>query len=161
MRKISHPLATFGFILFILSLLTLVIFSPLIDKLLSFEDNPWSNFFIVIHDQLKNQNLGSDEKEKLIDSFANNLAPSISVSAAVPKNPINSWVADLKNKELTLVEKERLIFEKEAEFNKRSRNFAIIQRLLVAGIIFLFGLVILNFYFDHERSLQIFRKQQL
>lgn len=161
MRKISHPLATFGFILFILSLLTLVIFSPLIDKLLKFEDNPWSNYFAVINKQLESQTLGVEEKEKLIESFAENFASSMSVSAAVPKNPINSWVADLKNKELSLVEKERLILEKEAEFNKRSRNFGIVQRLLVAGVIFLFSLVILNFYFDHERSLQIFRKQQL
>lgn len=82
--------------------------------------------------------------------FVKKAESNVDISAQVGANQINQLTDQLKNKETALT-------QKEVELNKKTQSFSLGQRLLTAGLILLFWLVILNFYFDYKRSLQIFR----
>lgn len=72
--------------------------------------------------------------------------------ASVGENPYNSLAAQLRNKELTLEEREDLLNRKEAEIlnaNAGQKNIVII---MAGGIMFLFCLILFNYYFDYRRK---------
>ncbi len=65
-------------------------------------------------------------------------SPAVGVQIKVPENPYNTLAQQLKEKEITLQEREKILAQKEA----------LITSTVFSLIGFLFVLIILNFYFD-------------
>ncbi len=157
MQKISHPAATLGFVALVIFVLAFIFFLPDWQTSLKSRTDP----LIKLGQELRIVKT-SEEKEYLIELFIGRVEAgtvNIGASASIKENPINRTVSQLKNKELALVDKERLLEQRELELKQQYNSFNLIERLLVGGIILVLGLVILNFYFDHKRALDFLAKQ--
>jgi hypothetical protein len=80
------------------------------------------------------------------------IGQAVGMSISVPENPFNRLALDLKNKEERLDERERLLNEKEENLQARlnpKENFSL--ALMAGGIVVLFILLMLNYYFDWKR----------
>jgi len=78
---------------------------------------------------------------------------AVGMSISVPENPFNRLALQLKEKEERLVQKEQELNQKESELdsaNNFSQNKLVF--ILMVGIIILFVLVLLNYYFDYRRK---------
>ncbi|MCU0679627.1 MAG: hypothetical protein MUC28_04260 [Planctomycetes bacterium] len=75
---------------------------------------------------------------------------SVGMSTSVPENPFNKLALDLKEKEDRLNQKERDLREREKVLTDApSQNKLIL--ILGVGTVFLFVLILLNYYFDYRR----------
>ena len=102
----------------------------------------------ILSEQLKKETGTLVEKEQLISDFINNVESGVNATAGVASNTYNLLALQLKNKELNLNDKERLIREQETGLNKSNRGFFII---ILMFVVVLFVLIVLNFYFDYRR----------
>ncbi len=73
---------------------------------------------------------------------------AIGMSVSIPENPINKIALQLKDKEDRLDKRELELDKREAELKSNLNNNQFIVLLMGAGILFLFFLIIINFYLD-------------
>lgn len=111
------------------------------------------NFKILeLAEQLRSEKATAEEKELIISTFAAEHDKGTSVSAAVEVNSFNQVVTMLKDKEIALSEKEKVIFEKENNFIGEVESLDTTVRFLTIFTLALLCLVSLNFYFDAKRA---------
>lgn len=136
-KKPSNRALFLSFILALVILFTIAALLLLSRELFSLQSEPLS----ILASQLLRQEATAQEKQDLISAFVSGFDSDSQISVGVAENPVNRLVAQLKNKELALVEKERLI-EQEAELlNRRKRNEALMEDVLIVGIVILAGLI--------------------
>ncbi|OGF27200.1 hypothetical protein A2331_03450 [Candidatus Falkowbacteria bacterium RIFOXYB2_FULL_34_18] len=96
---------------------------------------------------LYNIGLGPIDIGKIIGA---KFSSAIGVSAGVPANQINTLAMQLEEKEKKLAQKEQELIKKEEDLRKIIREDKTVIFLMV-GIVVLFILVMLNYYFDYRR----------
>ncbi len=80
---------------------------------------------------------------------------AIGINVSVPPNPFNTLAEQLKNKEISLLERERELAQREKQLKENNQSGAVsannnlILLLTVAGA--LFALILTNFYLDWRR----------
>ena len=79
------------------------------------------------------------------------LGSAVGVSTSVPENPFNKLASQLKEKEEALALKEQELNLKAEELSSDNGGQDILIIVLGAGIVVLFGLVLLNYYLDYRR----------
>ncbi len=90
------------------------------------------------------------------DYFFAQVGSAVGLSAGVPANPFNTLAGQLKEKELTLLQKEEELAQqerilKEILDNNKTDNSKTLIYFLVIGVILL-GLISLNYYLDFRRK---------
>ncbi|MCD4761351.1 hypothetical protein K8R32_00115 [bacterium] len=79
---------------------------------------------------------------------------AVGMSVGVVENPFNKLALQLKEKEDNLFERELGLIEREqALIEERSGKQERLLLFIAIGIIFLFFLILFNFYFDYKRGL--------
>ena len=86
--------------------------------------------------------------------FFSETASLVGVSVGVPPNPTNTLAEELKNKELSLAEREKALSQKEALFSsatqtERQKDETYLYLFVTNGT--LLFLIMIHLYFDHER----------
>ena len=87
--------------------------------------------------------------------FGAKLGKAIGMSIGVPENPFNKLALELKQKEVELDQREKELIKREEGLSKVKANGNWVLYGLAIGILILFVLVGVNFYFDRRRRTQI------
>lgn len=93
--------------------------------------------------------LGQSWQDTLVRNQQMLLAESVGVLAAVPENEMNTYSAALDERSRQLDEREK------AMGGQVSRADTTTLWVVTVGGMCLFGLILLNFYFDHKRRLSM------
>jgi hypothetical protein len=80
------------------------------------------------------------------------LGSAVGMGVSIPENPFNKVALQLKEKEEKLALKEIELYEREMAISKTDSESGLLTYLLGGGIIFLFILILLNFYLDYVRK---------
>jgi hypothetical protein len=83
-------------------------------------------------------------------------AQDVGMSTSVPENPFNKLALELKQKESNLNSREQELNKKEANLNDTWQPKLMV--VLATGIIVLFLLILINYYFDFTRRREEKRK---
>jgi len=79
-------------------------------------------------------------------------AIGVSTSTSVPANPFNSLALQLQEKQKMLDQRERDLNQKEVNLNSGGLlSQRALLYLLISGVVVLFVLILMNFYFDYRR----------
>lgn len=140
MPVFNHRKHIAGFLILVSFIITFILLNQQIVNL--FFPNP----LLVLSQKLQNPTITSEEKVVLINSFTEKADTDTQLSVSVSNNKINELTKQLKNKELSLKEKERLINDKELGLARANKPVM----ALGGGLFVLFVLVILNFYLDYR-----------
>lgn len=76
---------------------------------------------------------------------------AVGITAGVEKNPINTLAQNLRQKDLALTERERLLVEEESRLVRNGNTQDLSFLIIGFGTLLLF-LILLNFYLDLKRK---------
>ncbi len=89
------------------------------------------------------------------------LGSSVGVSVSVPPNPYNTLATQLQEWQNRLLEKEKILTQKELTLAQRSIvQGEIISKLIVTLLIIIFILILINFYLDFKFRTKLLKTRE-